>query len=125
MGALQYLTFTHPDICFAVNIVCQFMHAPISHWVAVKRILRYLKGTTSYGFHITRGSSFALHGFTDADWLVVLMIVSLRAAILYFLVRRRFLGNPASNALLLAPLLRLSIKPLLMVPLKSFGFNTC
>jgi len=57
--------------------------------------------------------------------LVVLMIASLRAAILSVLVRRRFLGNPASNALLLAPLLRLSIKPLLMVPLKSFGFNTC
>jgi len=31
----------------------------------------------------------------------------------------------SSNARLLAPLLRLSIKPLLMVPLKSFGFNTC
>ena len=45
------------------------MHAPTdSHWAAVKRILRYLKGTTSYGFHITQGSSFALHGFTDADW---------------------------------------------------------
>jgi hypothetical protein len=29
MGALQYLTFTHPDICFVVNRVCQFMHAPI------------------------------------------------------------------------------------------------
>jgi hypothetical protein len=28
MGALQYLTFTRPDICFAVNRVCQFMHAP-------------------------------------------------------------------------------------------------
>jgi histone deacetylase 1/2 len=69
VGALQYLTFTHLDICFAVNRVCQFMHAPTdSHWAAVKRILRYLKGTTSYGFHITRGSSFALHGFTDADW---------------------------------------------------------
>jgi hypothetical protein len=27
MGALQYLTFTWPDICFAVNRVCQFMHA--------------------------------------------------------------------------------------------------
>jgi hypothetical protein len=25
VGALQYLTFTHPDICFAVNRVCQFM----------------------------------------------------------------------------------------------------
>jgi len=69
VGALQYLTFTRPDICFAVNRVCQFMHAPTdSHWAAVKRILHYLKGTTSYGFHITRGSSFALHGFTDADW---------------------------------------------------------
>ena len=69
MGALKYLTFTRPDICFVVNRVCQFMHAPTdSHWAAVKRILRYLKGTTSYGFHITQGSSFALHGFTDADW---------------------------------------------------------
>jgi histone deacetylase 1/2 len=45
------------------------MHAPTdSHWAVVKRILRYLKGTASYGFHITRGTSFALHGFTDADW---------------------------------------------------------
>ena len=44
------------------------MHAPIeSHWTAVKRILRYLRGTTSHGLHITRSSSFALHGFTDAD----------------------------------------------------------
>jgi len=69
MGALQYLTFTRPDICFAVNRVCQFIHAPTnSHWAAVKHILCYLKGTTSYGFHITRGSSFALHGFTDAEW---------------------------------------------------------
>jgi histone deacetylase 1/2 len=69
MGALQYLTFTHPDICFAVNKVCQFMHAPTdSHWAAVKRILRYLRGTASHGLHITRSSFFALHGFTDADW---------------------------------------------------------
>ena len=100
------------------------MHDPTdSHWAAVKHILRYLKGTTSYGFHITRGSSFALHGFIDDDWAG--MIASLRVAILSFLIRRRFLGNLASNAQLLAPLLRLSIKLLLMVPLKSFGFNTC
>ena len=69
MGALQYLTFTISDICFAVNRVCKFMHAPTdSHWGAVKRIMRYLRGTTTYGLHITRSSSFALHGFTDADW---------------------------------------------------------
>ena len=69
VGALQYLTFTISNICFAVNRVCKFMHAPTdSHWGAVKRILRYLRGTTTYGLHITRSSSFALHGFTDADW---------------------------------------------------------
>jgi hypothetical protein len=69
VGALQYLTFTRPDICFAVNRVCQFMHAPTdSHWAAVKHILHYLRGTASLGLHITRSSSFALHGFTDVDW---------------------------------------------------------
>ena len=45
------------------------MHAPTeSHWAAVKRILRYVKGTSSFGLHLTRGSSLSLHGFTDADW---------------------------------------------------------
>jgi hypothetical protein len=68
MGALQYLIFTRPNICFAVNRVCQFMHAPTySHWVVVKRILRYLKGTTTHDLHITRSSSFALHGFINTD----------------------------------------------------------
>jgi len=64
------------------------MCAPIdSHWTVVKRILCYLKGMASCGFHITRGSSFALHGFTAADWLVVLMIASLRVATLSSLIK--------------------------------------
>ncbi|VVA25644.1 PREDICTED: Retrovirus-related Pol poly from transposon TN, partial [Prunus dulcis] len=46
VGALQYLTFTRPDIAFSVHQVCQFMQNPmVSHFTAVKRILRYLKGT--------------------------------------------------------------------------------
>jgi hypothetical protein len=66
---LQYLTFTRLEICFAVNIVYQFMHAPIdSHWVFIKRILCYLQRMTSYGLYITRSSSFALHCFTNVDW---------------------------------------------------------
>ncbi|KAB2595380.1 hypothetical protein D8674_030830 [Pyrus ussuriensis x Pyrus communis] len=41
VGALQYLTFTRPDISFSVHQVCQFMQTPmVSHFTAVKRILR-------------------------------------------------------------------------------------
>ncbi|XP_021805661.1 uncharacterized protein LOC110749783 [Prunus avium] len=50
VGALQYLTFSRPDITYAVHQVCQFMHASFdTHYYAVKRILRYLKGTMSHG----------------------------------------------------------------------------
>ena len=67
--ALQYLTFTRPDICYAVNKVCQFMHTPTEdHWSAVKRILHYLQATVTYGLHITQDSPLSIHGFTDADW---------------------------------------------------------
>lgn len=45
VGALQYVTITRPELSFSVNKVCQFMAQPQeSHWLAVKRILRYLKG---------------------------------------------------------------------------------
>nr|GEV19706.1 hypothetical protein [Tanacetum cinerariifolium] len=38
------------------------------HRVAVKRILRYLRGTSSHGLTIRRSSDFALHAYSDADW---------------------------------------------------------
>ncbi|GJV97629.1 APETALA1 like protein [Tanacetum coccineum] len=40
-GALQYLTFTWPDISYAVQQVCLYMHDPREpHFSALKRILR-------------------------------------------------------------------------------------
>eukprot|EP01018_Ginkgo_biloba_P037381 Gb_30022 [translate_table: standard] len=46
VGSLIYLTTTRPDIAFAVGIVSRFMAEPKqSHWLAAKRILRYLQGT--------------------------------------------------------------------------------
>ncbi|KAF7845329.1 Retrovirus-related Pol polyprotein from transposon TNT 1-94 [Senna tora] len=69
VGALQYATITRPEISFSVNKVCQFMHNPQnSHWQAVKRILRYLKGTLDHGLHFTSSPSLSLFAFSDADW---------------------------------------------------------
>jgi hypothetical protein len=69
VGALQYLTLTRPDISFAVNKVCQFLHAPTEvHWSAVKRILRYVRSNTKIGLKISRCKSLLVSGFSDADW---------------------------------------------------------
>ena len=68
VGALQYVTLTHLDICFVVNQVCQFMHALIdAHMIVVKRILRFLNGTIHYGL-LFRPYPFSLHPYCDVDW---------------------------------------------------------
>jgi histone deacetylase 1/2 len=69
VGALQYLTISRPDLSFAVNRVCQFLHAPTSvHWTAVKRILRYVQHTVGFGMHIQKNWSSVISAFSDADW---------------------------------------------------------
>jgi hypothetical protein len=67
-GALQYLTLTRPDLSYNVNSICQYMHAPITyHFCALKRILRYVKGTYHYGLQLSQHSSSTLIGYFDAD----------------------------------------------------------
>jgi histone deacetylase 1/2 len=68
VGALQYLTLTRPNILFAMNKVCQFLHAPTTvHWSVVKRILRYVRGTIDVGHKIKRSKSMMVSAFSDAD----------------------------------------------------------
>jgi hypothetical protein len=65
---LQYLTFTRPDIAYAVQQVCLHMHDPWeSHLTAMKHILCYLQGTPDYGL-LRRSRSTDLVVYTDADW---------------------------------------------------------
>ncbi|CAJ2673543.1 unnamed protein product [Trifolium pratense] len=68
-GALQYLTFTRPDISYAVQQVCLFMHDPkTQHMSALKRIIRYIHGTLDFGLHLYPSSVSKLVSYTDADW---------------------------------------------------------
>ena len=67
--ARQHITLTRPDISFAVNKVCQFLHAPTTaHWTAAKRILRYVKNTLSIGLTFSKSSSTLVSAFSDSDW---------------------------------------------------------
>ena len=69
VGALQYLTLTRPDISFAVNKVCQFLHAPTNvHLTAAKRIVRYVKHTLSLGLNFSKSPFTLVSAFSDSDW---------------------------------------------------------
>ena len=68
-GALQYLTFTRPDISYAVQQICLHMHSPRDvHIHALKRIIRYIQGTLHLGLHLYPSSITNIVSYTDADW---------------------------------------------------------
>nr|GEY37445.1 ribonuclease H-like domain-containing protein [Tanacetum cinerariifolium] len=68
-GTLQYLTFTRPDISYDVQQVCLYMHDPREpHFTALKRILRYVRGTITFGLQLYASSTAQLTACTYADW---------------------------------------------------------
>ena len=70
VGSLLYLSVkTRPDITFAVSNVSRYCAKPtIQHWKAVKRIMRYLKGTQNLGILYKNDGSTEFIGYSDADW---------------------------------------------------------
>ena len=69
VGALQYLTFTWPDMSYAVQQLCLFMQDPKEpHFNAMKCVHRYLQGTLSFGMHLYSTSASCLIAYSDADW---------------------------------------------------------
>jgi len=71
VGSLMYLTVTRPDLMYGVCLISRFMSNPrMSHWLAAKRILRYLKGTVELGIFYRRrkNRSLKLMAFTDSDY---------------------------------------------------------
>ena len=70
VGSLMYIACnTRPDIMAATSFVSRYVSNPgLEHWTAVKRILRYLKGTEDLGLVLGGSTSVSLHGYSDADW---------------------------------------------------------
>ncbi|GKD54153.1 ribonuclease H-like domain-containing protein [Tanacetum coccineum] len=66
--ALQYLTFTRPDLSYAVQKVCLYMHDPWEpHLAALKRILCNVCDTLDYGLQLYSSSTSSLVAYLDAD----------------------------------------------------------
>ena len=70
VGSLLYLsTKTRPVIAYAVSRVARFCGKPTKeHWTAVKRVLRYLKGTSNLGLLYREDTPAEIIGYANADW---------------------------------------------------------
>jgi hypothetical protein len=69
IGSLLYLTASRPDISFAVGVCARYQAEPkMSHLNQVKRILKYVSGTSDYGILYSHGEDTRLLGYCDADW---------------------------------------------------------
>ncbi|EOY26809.1 Cysteine-rich RLK (RECEPTOR-like protein kinase) 8 [Theobroma cacao] len=66
---LLYLTFSRPDIAYAVQVLSQFMDKPsLEHMNAAHRVLKYLKGSLGQGILMKSESNLMIVGYCDSDW---------------------------------------------------------
>ncbi|GJT12318.1 retrovirus-related pol polyprotein from transposon TNT 1-94 [Tanacetum coccineum] len=69
IGSLMYLTATRHDIYFSIILCARYQSCPKeSHLIAVKRIFRYLKGTSSLSLYYLKFLGFDLKGYSDSDY---------------------------------------------------------
>ncbi|GJY53951.1 retrovirus-related pol polyprotein from transposon TNT 1-94 [Tanacetum coccineum] len=68
IGSLLYLTASRPDIMFSVCLCARFQEAPkTSYLEAVKRIFRYIKGTTHLGLMYPKGTGIETVVYADSN----------------------------------------------------------
>ena len=69
IGSFLYLTASRPSICYSVGVCVRYQASPrVSHMNALKRIIKYVKGTLNLGLYYTKDINTSLDGFCDADW---------------------------------------------------------
>ncbi|RVW64279.1 Retrovirus-related Pol polyprotein from transposon TNT 1-94 [Vitis vinifera] len=71
IGSLMYLmNCIRLDIAYAVGRLSRYTQSPNQdHWTAVRRVLKYLRGTINYGLCFS-GFPSVLKGFSDANWIL-------------------------------------------------------
>ncbi|KAK6142848.1 hypothetical protein DH2020_023196 [Rehmannia glutinosa] len=68
-GSLLYLTTSRPDVMYSVCLCARYQANPkITHLKALKRIIRYIGGTTNLEIRYTKDTNTNLVGFSDSDW---------------------------------------------------------
>jgi len=69
VGSLRYLTCTRPNICYAMGLVSRYMESPRQvHLQVVKRIMRYIKGTTTFGLFYSSSKKIEIVEYSDSNW---------------------------------------------------------
>jgi hypothetical protein len=69
IGSLLYLTASRPDITFVVEDCARYQAGPkLNHLIQVKRILKYVNGTSDNGILYAHDQNSKLTGYCDADW---------------------------------------------------------
>ncbi|CAM8880461.1 unnamed protein product [Rhodiola kirilowii] len=69
IGSLLYLMASRPDIAHSVGVCARYQANPNeNHLMNVKRIIRYVCGTSNYGLWYTKNTNSCLVGYCDADW---------------------------------------------------------
>jgi hypothetical protein len=95
VGALQYLTFTRPNLSYVVQQVCLHMHdLRETHMIALRHILRYLQSTLDFGL-LHRSSISDLVVYSNADWVGAPTITGPLLGMQSFLVTTSSLGLPS------------------------------
>ena len=68
IGCLRYLLHTRPNLAYSVGVLSRYMHEPKeTHFAALKQVLRYVKGTSSYGLEYKRTGESTLVGYSDSS----------------------------------------------------------
>nr|GEZ17251.1 uncharacterized mitochondrial protein AtMg00810-like [Tanacetum cinerariifolium] len=104
VGSLMYLTARRCDIQFSIVLCTRYQSNPKeSHLIAVKRILRYLKGTLTLGLYYLKRLGFNLKGYSNSDYVGCNMDKKAPQVPIKYLVENWFVGVLRNSSQWLCP----------------------